>query len=118
MRFSSLRKELSLFYHHGDVERSQSFAEKCFGIMDSRVTENMSVAEQKMLQYDVITKEFEPVIFKHCPFFYETGILTSLSDGARNAKGHKFFQANGWVYSRNAHLFKEDTKLLELIDKK
>ena len=113
MRFSSLRKELSLFYHHGDVERSQSFAEKCFGIMDSRVTENMSVAEQKMLQYDVISKEFEPVIFKHCPFFYETGVLTSLSDGARNAKGHKFFQANGWVYSRNAHLFKEDTKLYE-----
>ena len=113
MEYSELRKELYSFYLEGDVERSKGFAEKCFAIMDSKYTDGMSVAEQKMLQYNVICEEFQPVIFKHCPFFWETGVLTSLSDGARSAKGHKFIQANGWVYNRNSHLFKEDTALYE-----
>ncbi len=111
MKYSELRKELYSFYLEGDAERSKSFAEKCFSIMDSRYVEGMTVADQKMLQYDVICKEFQPVIFKNCPFFWETGVLTSLSDGARSAKGYRFTQANGWVYDRNAHLFKEDTAL-------
>ena len=94
-------------YLEGNAERSKAFAEKCFAIMDSLVTEDMTVVQQKLLQYRVIAEEFEPVIFKHTPFFYETGVLTSLSDGARSAKGHRFTQANGWVYDRNAHFFKE-----------
>lgn len=107
-----LRKELYDFYLHGDAERSESFADKCFGIMDGRYIEGMSVTEQKMLQYDVITEEFTPVLFKYSPYFYETGVLTSLSDGARYAKGHDFTQANGWVHSRNDHLFIEQDKEL------
>ena len=54
MKYSELRKELYSFYLEGDVERSKDFAEKCFAIMDSQYTDGMSVAEQKMLQYDVI----------------------------------------------------------------
>ena len=100
-----LRKELYSYYLAGDAERSKNFAEKCFGIMDNRYTDGMSIVEQKLLQYDVITEEFEPVVFRYLPYFYETGVLTSLSDGAREAKGHSFIQANGWVYTRNKHLF-------------
>ena len=107
MNYPHLREELYSFYLEGDAERSKAFADKCFAIMDSLVTEDMTVVQQKLLQYRVITEEFEPVIFKHTPFFYETGVLTSLSDGARSAKGHRFTQANGWVYDRNAHFFKE-----------
>ena len=107
MKYEKLRKELYEFYLHGDAERSRGFSEKCFKIMDSRFSEGMSVTEQKLLQYDVICDEFEPFIFPHCPYFYETGVLTSLSDGARNAKGHGFVQANGWVYKRNKHIFEE-----------
>ncbi len=107
-----LRKELYSYYLTGDAERSKNFAEKCFAIMDSRFTEDMSVTEQKLLQYDVITEEFDPVVFRYLPYFYETGVLTSLSDGARNAKGHSFIQANGWVYTRNEHLFEEQDKAL------
>lgn len=110
--FSSLRNELYNFYLTGDKERSLSFANKCFAIMDSRFREGMSVTEQKLLQYQVITENFEPVIFKNCPYFFETGVLTSLSDGSRNAKGYEFTQANGWVYRRNEHLFKEQDEKL------
>lgn len=108
----SLRKELYDFYLHGDKERSMNFADKCFSIMDERFEEGMSIAEQKMLQYEVITDEFTPVIFPHSPIFFETGVLTSLSDGAREAKSHSFIQANGWVYKRNCHLFKEQNEAL------
>ncbi len=110
--FEKLREELYSFYLHGDAERSKSFADKCFAIMDARFEDGMTVTEQKLLQYDVITEEFEPVIFRHSPYFYETGVLTSLSDGARKAKGHGFTQANGWVYSRNEHLFIDQDEAL------
>ena len=110
--FDALRRELYDFYLHGDAERSRSFAEKCFALMDRRATDGMTVTEQKLLQYDVICENFEPVIFRHAPFFYETGVLTSLSDGARKAKSHGFVQANGWVYNRNAHLFIEQDEEL------
>ena len=110
--FEQLREELHGFYLQGDAERSRAFAEKCFAILDERYTDGMSVTAQKLLQYDVITEHFEPKIFRHSPFFYETGVLTSLSDGARDAKGHGFVQANGWVYERNKHLFIEQDEAL------
>ena len=109
--YANLKTELYAFYLHGDAERAKSFADKCFPIMDARFREGMTVLEQKMLQYDVITEEFEPVIFPHSPYFYETGVLTSLSDGARNAKNHTFLQANGWVYNRNQGIFFKDEAL-------
>ena len=112
MRFQNLRNELYDFYLKGDVERSKSFAKKCFAVMDSGFEEGMSITAQKLLQYDVITEEFNPVIFPSCPYFYETGVLTSLSDGARKAKSHGFIQANGWVYQRNMHLFKDQDEAL------
>ena len=110
--FKKLRDELRDFYLHGDAERAKAFADKCFAIMDERVSDGMSITEQKLLQYDVIAEQFEPTLFRHAPYFYETGVLTSLSDGARRAKGHSFIQANGWVYKRNQHLFSEQDEAL------
>ena len=100
------------FYLHGDAERAKAFADRCFPLMEDRFHEGMSILAQKCLQYDVITETFEPVLFRHAPFFFETGVLTSLSDGAFQAKGHGFTQANGWVYRRNEHLFKEQDEAL------
>ena len=105
MNREALRGELYDFYLHGDGERAKTFADKCFSILDASVSDKMSVTQQKMLQYDVITEEFEPVIFPHVPFFYETGVLTSLSDGARYAKGHNFVHANGWAFCRKQNIF-------------
>lgn len=105
MDVSLMKQELYGFYLQDDGARAKAFAEACFAKLDRRVTEDMSVSAQKCLQYDVICEEFDPVIFRHNPYFYETGVLTSLSDGAFSAKGHGFCQANGWVYQRNKHLF-------------
>lgn len=116
MNFHPLRCELHNFYLHGDAERAKAFAERCFPLMEDRFHEGMSILAQKCLQYDVITEEFEPVLFRHAPFFFETGVLTSLSDGAFKAKGHGFTQANGWVYRKNEHLFREqDEALFDLV---
>lgn len=110
--YIEMKNELYGFYLQGDAERAKAFAEKCFAIMDSRLEEGMSVTAQKLLQYDVIAEEFEPVVFRYNPFFYETGVLTSRSDGARTAKPYGFLQANGWVYERNKHLFIEQDEAL------
>ena len=110
--FKKLREELYAYYLNGDAERAKALADKCFAIMDSRVRDGMSVTEQKLLQYDVICENFEPKIFPSAPFYYETGVLTSLCDGARRAKGHDFTQANGWVFERNRHLFIDQDKEL------
>lgn len=107
MNFHPLRCELHNFYLHGDAERAKAFADRCFPLMEDRFHEGMSILAQKCLQYDVITEEFEPVLFRHSPFFYETGVLTSLSDGAFKAKGYDFVQVGGWTYTRNKHLFAE-----------
>ena len=46
--FEQLKQELYAFYLQGDAERSRAFAERCFAIMDARVRDGMSVAEEKM----------------------------------------------------------------------
>ncbi|MBR5140112.1 MAG: hypothetical protein IKV16_03565, partial [Clostridia bacterium] len=103
--FTALKNELHEFYLNGDEERARTFAKHCFKIMDERYKDDMTVTEEKLLQYDVITENFQPKIFPHAPFFFEMGVITSRSDGSRKAKGYGFIQANGWVYKKNEHLF-------------
>ena len=106
MRYEKLREELKDFYWKDNrVGPVRAFAEKCWAILDETVTEDMSVMAQKLLQYEVIVREFEPVIFRNSPFFCETGVLVSQSDGARWAKNSNFCQANGWTHHRNEHVF-------------
>lgn len=109
MAYENLRKEVSAFYQDGNFrnEPVKAFAEKCFAEMDRRVTEDMSVTAQVMLQEQVITELFEPKIFRTLPFYCEMGALNSISDGAWWAKGGRFPQAGGWVYRRNQQIFVE-----------
>lgn len=103
-----MRQELKDFYQKdGNVPAVKAFAQKVFSRLDSLSTPQMSVMQQKMLQYQVITEEFSPVLFFRCPFYFETGVLVALSDGAWPAKNEDFPQANGWTFSRNQHRFKE-----------
>ena len=106
MDFSKLKAELYDFYLQGDEARARAFSQRCFSLLDGQYQDGMSVTAQKLLQYKIISREFEPVIFRLNPFYFETGALVSLSDGARNAKGCDFYHAGGWVYKRNCHLFK------------
>lgn len=114
MGYDTLRTELKAFYwdHESSLEKSRAFAEKCFQILEGKVTEGMSVPQQKMLQYQVIVDECKVQLFENSPFYFETGVLSAHSDGARYAKNGSHIQANGWVFMRNEHLFKDqDPKL-------
>ena len=107
MSYELLRKELSAFYQDGEHRKTpvKAFSDRCIEILNSRVTEDMSIMEQVMLQEQVITEEFEPTLFKTVPFYCETGALVSISDGAWWAKGCAFVQAGGWVTERNQDFF-------------
>ena len=115
MGFQTMQEELRSFYwKEHNIPVAKAFAEKCFALMDAQVTAEMSVMEQKALQYRVIGEQLEPVVFRHVPFYYETGALTALSDGGRRAKVGDFIQACGWVYSRNESVFRQqDPELWE-----
>ncbi len=112
MNYRELREELKSYYWSDGGKRSAEFAELCFAILDARVTEEMSPMQQKLLQYSVITEEFEPKIFKSSPFYYETDVLSPLSDGSFYAKETGKLQAGGWVYARNEHMFIDQDKAL------
>jgi len=113
MTHTAMRQELKAFYwNNNNIDRAREFAARCFAILDELATPELSVMEQKLLQYRVIAREFDPVIFPHCPFYYEPGTMTSVSDGARYAKGSNFIQASGWVYQRNQQVFQDQNPAL------
>ena len=112
MNEQALREELYAYYLNGDTERARSISERCASILNEMVTDETDVLEQKLMQYDVILKECEPKLFRFAPYFYETGSLTSLSDGSV-PKGHSGFRlAGSWVADRNSHIYiDQDTAL-------
>ena len=109
MNYTKMREELKDFYWEGDDIRAKGLADKIFAILDSKKTDDMSPVALKVLQYGVIAEECEPVIFKNCPYYFETSIITSCCDGCgwASKKGHHFAQANAWASMQNAHLYKE-----------
>lgn len=113
MRFSDLRNELKQFYWHEVDEAAAEFARQCCAELDTLAVTGMSVAEQKCLQYRVITERFTPKLFAHSPFYYETGTMAGICDGARHFRGHT--HAGCWTYDRNSHVFiDQDPDLWEL----
>ena len=116
MRYEKMREELKSYYWPDfNVPRAKEFSERCFSRLDAECPEGLSVMEQKLFQYKIINEEVEPVLFPHCPFYFETGALSAHSDGARNCKNGDFYHAAGWVYFKNKHIFKEqDLELYEL----
>ncbi|MBO5453937.1 MAG: hypothetical protein J6A69_08265 [Clostridia bacterium] len=108
------REELTDFYRNKVDDMCEEFCVHCLEILDSREKENMSVYEQKALQYEVISEEFEPVIFKNSPFYYETGTISAHCDGARDFRNNKR-HAGGWTFWKNWRKFLEqDEELWEL----
>lgn len=103
MDYLNLREELKQYYWHEADKKAEAFFEKCTKVMDENAEEQMSVYQMKVHQYKTITDMFEPVLFSHSPFYYETGTMAAHCDGARSLRGHK--HAGGWTYWKNAHLF-------------
>ena len=108
MNYNHLKNELKEFYwNNNNIDLSKNFAEEAEEILNRKISDDMSVTEQMLLQQEIITENFEPVIFKSVPFFFETGTLTSISDGGAFSKGADFIHAGGLIYKRNGHIFEE-----------
>ncbi len=113
MTHHALRAELKAFYQSDqNIPAAKAFSEKIFAILDQKWNSSMSVMRQKMLQHEVITEHFSPILFPHCPFYFETGALVALSDGARRAKNGDFTHAAGWTFLKNQHRFEEQDPAL------
>ena len=103
MNYQNLREELKDYYFNKSEKSAAEFSKECTAKLDAMYNENMSVYEMKTMQYRVITDNFKPVIFENSPFYYETGIIPSYSDGSRDFQEKKHI--GGWTYWKNQHLF-------------
>ncbi|MBR4767803.1 MAG: hypothetical protein IK088_02385 [Lachnospiraceae bacterium] len=114
MGFESLRKEMRSFYGPERDEAAELFCSECAKILDSQYREDMSVFAMKRLQYRVITDRMQPIVFRYNPFYYETGTMAPICDGARTFRGHH--HAGGWTYWKNEHFFEDqDPELYHLM---
>ena len=95
MRFIEMREQLKDFYLHYIDDKADEFCVACENILNNNYNSNMSIYDMKLMQYEVITEEFEPQILSKVPFYYEMGTMISWCDGSRNFHGHT--HPGGWV---------------------
>ena len=110
MEYQKLREELKQYYWVDSYANAEKYLKESTEKLDAQYNEKMSTYEMKALQYRVITELMDPVLFPHCPFYYETGILPGMSDGARDFHGYK--HAGGWTHWKKQHLFVEQDEEL------
>lgn len=103
MDCSKLRKELNDYYFYHADQRAREFYEACMPKLDAGYDPAMTPFAMKRHVYRTITQEIDPILFRHNPFYYETGCLSAQCDGARDFRGHK--NPAGWVFWKNSHLF-------------
>ena len=105
MNYIKMRDELRDFYLNKSKISAVKFMTECKALLDDMYNEDMSVYEMKAMQYNVISDNCRPILFENSPFYYETGVIPSYSDGSRSFRGLK--HAGGWTYEKNEHLFLE-----------
>ena len=116
MGYDKLREELRAYYLHLSDSRAEEFCDLCLEKLDALYDESMTPFAMKRLQYRVITENMDPVLFFNSPFYYETGTLAGICDGARDFRGHR--SAGGWTYWKNEHLFTDQNpELMKLINR-
>lgn len=107
MLYGRIKSTLNDFYINVLPDMAKGVSERVFARMDEYDSKhpNESSYRLKSRLYDTIAGELTPVIFDDIPFFFETGALLAFSDGKFNRGG--MIHANGWLYLRNEHLFRE-----------
>lgn len=107
MNYDHIRTELNHFYFEKLPLIAGGIRDSAFERLDAYAEDHATASsyELKAKQYEVITDLIDPVLFEDIPFFCETGVLTAFCDGSY-ARGN-FIHANGWLYMRNEHLFKD-----------
>ena len=61
----------------------------------------LSPLQLKAAQYEIIAEHFTPVLFRHDPFFYETGLKVA------EYNGHTRLSSGGWLFLRNEHILRD-----------
>ncbi len=113
MNYTELRNEAKKYHQETSFEKGKINFERIMSAIESEYKEGMTAYEMKALQYGVIAEECEPILFEHCPFYYETGMIPGYSDGCAGYKGWK--HAGGFTAFKNEHLFiDQDPELYEL----
>lgn len=100
-----MRRELTDYYWYQVDNDSEKMRVQCETILNNLFVENESATKLKAKQYEVITHNFQPKIFKTVPFYYEMGTMSAQCDGAGEFRGH--LHTGGWVYRQNRHLFRD-----------
>ena len=107
MIYDNIKKELNYFYTQELPKLAKGVRDRVFEKMDRYDAEHPSQTsyQLKAKLYQTIADEIVPQVFEDIPFFYETGALLAYSDGkyCRGGMDH----ANGWLYMRNEHLFRD-----------
>lgn len=106
MSYNSIREELNDFYFGELNNIAENIRKTVYEKMDAYDKENPKENPYKLKakQYETIADTIEPILFDDIPFFFETGALVAHSDGRYNRGAE---HANGWLYHRNEHLFKD-----------
>jgi len=116
MDMNALKKELQSYYFNEANAKAEAFRVHCEDVLNQKAGAEDSVYRLKTLQYQVIMEEFSPILFKNSPFYFETGTLAAISDGAWELRGHA--HAGGWLIKKRRYLFgKNAPEAYDLIGK-
>ena len=102
----ALRAALTDYYMHDLADSVERLRVDVYKKLDEYDKKNpgLNAYRLKAVQYKTIADSFEPHLFDHMPFYFETGAMASRGDG-HYARGGR--HANGWLYERNLHLFND-----------
>lgn len=104
MSLEALRQELRAHYAaracHG---KPGGFRSPLWDELDAYAAAHpeASPIQLKAVQYELIAERFEPALLRHSPFYFEMGIKAAEGDGEPSTC------AGGWLFRRNAHLFRD-----------
>lgn len=113
MGHDGMRRELRSFYDALE-EKAYRFNEECSAELEKRVTEELSAASAKALQYEIIAQKAEPAVFHTCPFYYETATMspTGQGEGENSRAPLAQLHPGGWLYRRNRRKFEQADSVL------
>ena len=83
MDYSSIRSELTDYYMRTLAGSVENLRGKVYEKLDRFDRENPGLNSMKLKaqQYRTIAETFEPKLFDHLPFYYETGAIAAYGDG-------------------------------------
>lgn len=106
MNFGQLKQELKNYYSTISLKNPQVTMpfNPLQAQMDSFAAAHpeLTPAQLKMAQYQIIADGVKPVLFPQDPFFYETGLRAAEYDG------HTSLGAGGWLLRRNLSVYSRD----------